>query len=67
MRDRRAEDCHDAVANKFVHMTFVAGDNFRQVAHATIHKTGDNFGIQLFAHGSKATDVREQHGDITAL
>lgn len=58
---------HDAIANKFVDMTFVARDNVGQIAHAAVHETGDYFGIQLFAHGGEAADVGEQHRDIAAL
>jgi hypothetical protein len=67
VRNGRAENGHDAIANKFVDMAFVASDNLGQVAHAAVHETGDYFRIQLFAHGGEAADVGEQHRDIAAL
>lgn len=67
MRDRRAEQSHDAVAQDFVDRTLVAMDRSHHDADRAVEDPARLFRVGAFEQFKRASDIGEQHGDLLAL
>ena len=67
VRDRRAEDGHDVVADVLVDGAAVAGDLLAEPAQAAVDERLDALGVHPLGHGRVAGEVGEQHGDLAPL
>ena len=67
VRDRRAEDGHQAVAEELVKPAFVGVDLGEERLLHLLDDREDLLGVELFGQGREADDVREEDGYIAAL
>lgn len=64
MRNGRAEQRHDTVADKLVYVAFVFADHVGQPGQTPIHEIGDLLGVEFFPQRGKTGDVRKQDGHV---
>jgi hypothetical protein len=67
VRNRRAKEGHDAVAEILVDRPLEAVHALRQDFEEAIENAVPFFGVELFGELHRAGDVREEHGDVLAL
>ena len=67
VRDRRAEQRHDAVARVLVHRSLEAVDTFGQDREEALQDRVPDLGVQPLRQIHRALHVREQHRDLLAL
>ena len=67
VRDRRAEERHDAFAGEFVDETLAALDAVGEEAEEALHDLRPRFGIELFRQLHRSLHVGEEHGHLLAL
>jgi hypothetical protein len=67
VRNRRAEECHDPVAQHFVNRSFVFVDFAGECFERAVNEIVNLFGIEFFGDGGKAADVGEENGDVAAF
>ena len=67
VRDRRAEQRHDAVAGVLVHRAFEAMHALGEDREEALEDLVPLFRIELLGQLHRALDVGEQHGDLLAL
>ena len=67
MRQRRAEQRHDAVAQNLIDGAFVAVHCIHHDMQDRIEILAHLFGIELFHHAGRTADVGEQYGHVFAL
>ena len=65
--DRRAEQCHHAIAEELVDRALVTMDGAQDHLEGAVHDLVDLFWVQVRGHGREAGDVREEHGHLLAL
>ena len=67
VRERRAEQCHDAIAHDLVHRALVAVDGLHHVLENRIEELPRLLGIAIGEQLHRALQVSEEHGDLLAL
>ncbi len=67
VRDRRAEDRADGVADELLDVAVVLADDGRELGHRLLHDRVGFFGIELLGHRGEARHVGEQRGDAATL
>ena len=67
VRDRRAEDRADGVADELLDVAVVLADDGRELGHRLLHDRVGFFGIELLGHGGEARHVGEERGDAATL
>jgi hypothetical protein len=64
---RRAEECHEAVAHDLVDRTLIAMDGFHHELKHWVENLPSFFGIAVGEELHRTLEVGEKHGDLLAL
>ena len=67
VRERRAEERHDAVAHHLVHVALVAVDRFHHALEDGVEQPPGFLGVAVGEELHRAFEVGEEHGDLLAL
>ena len=67
LRDRGIPEGHCTVADEFVKGAVMAHDAFGRQCQIAVDDLNHSGRIKRFAHGGKAADIHEQHGDVIGL